>query len=261
MTVHFSIIITITDKNAHLLAFTLDSIALQTFYSYEIIVIDGQTKEHSLAIFDAYRPRIVRIYTALDRNLSAMMNKGVDLSKGKYLHFLQPGEFYISQNSLHFLKEFIDQNPSADLVYTGYVIRHSLTPSQQLFRHIEVEDLKGAKVPHRLEAYWFKKEAILEAGKFNTAYAIQGGFDFICRLYRNPKLTKLFFKRILTDYEYRLQKPKWILRQLYETLLIIFRHFGFSKAAIFWIARNHLRFIRWWSKSIKEAFWKRHVKV
>ncbi len=258
MTAYFSIIITITDQNAHLLAFTLDSIAVQTFRSYEIIVIDGQTKEHSLAIFDAYRCRIARIYTALDRNLSAMMNKGVDLSKGNYLHFLQPGEFYISQNSLHFLMEFIDQNPSADLVYTGYVVRHSLTPPQQLFRHIEIEDLKGAKVPLRLEAYWFKKEAILEAGKFNTAYAIQGGFDLICRLYRHRTLSKFYLKRILTDYEYRLQKPKWIIRQLYEMLLIIFRNFGFSKAAIFWIAQNHLRLIRWWSKSIKEAFWKRH---
>ena len=90
----FSVIVPITDHNVHLLSFTLDSIAEQSFNSYEVIVIDGQTKEHSLDVFDAYRSHIKRIYTALDRNLSAMLNKGVDLAQGQYLHFLQPGEFY-----------------------------------------------------------------------------------------------------------------------------------------------------------------------
>lgn len=255
---YFSIIIPITDRNAHLLPFTMDSIASQRFDAYEVIVIDGQTKEHSLAIFDAYSPRIAHIDTTLDRNLSAMLNKGVDLSKGEYLHFLQPGEFYISQNSFISLKEFVNENRSPDLIYTGFVIRHSLTPPQQIFRQIELEDLKGAKIPYRLEAYWFKKDAILITGKFNPAYQIQGGFDLICRFYCNSTLRKVFMRRILTDYEYRLQKPKWILRQLYEMLLIIFRHFGFSKAVVFWIAQNHLRLIRWWSRSIKGAFWKRH---
>lgn len=255
----FSVIVPIMDQNVHLLPFTMDSIAEQAFDSYEVIVIDGQTKEHSLSIFDAYQAHITRIYTALDRDLSAMFNKGVDLAQGQYLHFMQPGEFYISRNAFRFLKDFIDQSPSPDLIYTGCVVRHSLTPPQQLFRQIDEEDLKGAKIPQGLHAYWFKKETVLLSGKFDTRYRIQGGFDLICRFYRNPTLRKAFMRRILTDYEYRLLKPKWIIRQLFETLLIIFRHFGLSKAALFWVAQNHLRLFRWWSKSVKGAFWKRHT--
>lgn len=254
----FSVIVPITDHNVHLLSFTLDSIAEQSFNSYEVIVIDGQTKEHSLDVFDAYRSHIKRIYTALDRNLSAMLNKGVDLAQGQYLHFLQPGEFYITRNAYRFLKDFIDENPPCDLIYTGCLIRHSMTLPQQFFKQIEEEDLKGARVPQGLQAYWFKKDAITLNGKFDIRYRIQAGFDLICRLYRSPTLRKLFMRRILTDYEYRLPKPKWILRQLYETLLIIFRQFGFSKAVLFWIAQNHLRLLLWWSKNLKSAFWKRH---
>lgn len=254
----FSVIVPITDQNVHLLPFTMDSIAGQMFHGFEVIIIDGQTKEHSLSIFDAYRSCISRIYTALDRNLSAMLNKGVELSKGKFTHFLQPGEFYISRNAFQFIKEFIDQSHDPDLVYTGCVIRHSMSPPQQLFSQIEEENLKGAKIPYSLQAYWFKKQAIEAVGKFNTAYHIQGGFDLVCRFYLNTALRKVFLRRILTDYEYRLRKPKWIVRQFYETLLIIFRHFGLSKAVIFWMAQNHLRLLHWWSKSVKGAFWKRH---
>ena len=257
-TPYVSVIVPITDQNVHLLSFTMDSIASQAFGAFEVIVVDGQTREHSLAIFDAYRHCVARFYTALDRNLSAMLNKGAELAKGKFLHFLQPGEFYISRNSLLILKEFVQQSSEPDLVYTGCIIRHSLSPPQQLFHPIEEETLKGAKVPYSLQAYWFKKEAVRLTGKFNTAYLIQGGFDLICRFHRNPTLRKVFLRRILTDYEYRLRKPKWILRQIFETLVIIFRHFGLSKAVFFWIAQNHFRLISWWSKSIKGAFWKRH---
>lgn len=252
----FSIIVPIMDQNVHLLAFTMDSIVGQAFGSFEIIILDGQSKKASHPFFHAYHPRIARIYNVTDCNLSAMLNKGIDLSKGTYLHFLLPGEFYISRHSFKFLKDFIEQNSSPDLVYTGSIVRHSLSPPQQLFRQIEKEDLKGAEVPQTLQAYWFKKHALLTCGKFNPIYGIQSGFDLICRFYQHPTLHKAFMRRILTDYEYRLPKPRWIIQQLYETLLIIFRHFGFSKAVLFWIAQNHLRLIRWWSKNIKGAFWK-----
>ncbi|MBS0605209.1 MAG: glycosyltransferase [Verrucomicrobia bacterium] len=252
----FSIIVPLTDENVHLLPFTMDSIAEQTLNSYEVIVIDAQTKEHSLCVFDAYRSHITRIYTALDRNLSAMLNKGVDLSRGSYLHFMQPGEFYISRNAFRFLKNFIDQNPSPDLVYTGCVLRHSLAPPQQLFKQIQEEDLKGAKVPQGLQAYWYKRDAVVLCGKFRTRYQIQGGFDLLCRFYRIPTLRKVFMRRILTDYEYRLPRAKWIIRQFFETLIILFRHFSLSKAALFWVGQNNLRFFRWWGRSVKAAFWK-----
>lgn len=252
----FSIIVPVSDDNVHLLSFTLQSIAEQAFEPFEVIVIDGQIKEHSLFVFEAYRSSITRIYSALDCNLSAMCNKGVDLSRGKYLHFLQPGEFYISCNALRFLKEFIDKNRKPDLIGTGCVVRHSLTPPQQLLKSIESEDLKKVRAPQGLQAYWFKKEAILKVGKFKTRYRIQGGFDLVCRFYNTADLRRVFMRRILTDYEYRLPKPKWIIRQLFETLQILLRSFGLSPAALFWIAQNTSRFMRWWTKSIKGAFWK-----
>ncbi len=154
----FSVILPIVDQNVHLLPFTLDSIAEQVFDAYEVIVIDAQTKEHSLGVFDAYRPHITRIYTALDRNMGAMLNKGIDLSCGEYLHFLRPGEFYISRHALRFVKEFIDENPAPDLVYTGSIIRHSLAPAQQFFKQIEEEDLREAKLPQGLQSFWLKKK-------------------------------------------------------------------------------------------------------
>jgi hypothetical protein len=139
-------------------------------------------------------------------------------------------------------------------------VRHSLTHPQQLFQSIDLRGLKEAKIPHRLEAYWFKKDVVVTLGGCNLFYRIQGGLDLICRFFLHQSLHPAFMKRILTDYEYQLPKTKWILRQLYETVRIVFRHFGFSKAIFFWMAEHHLRFFRWGSKSIKGAFWKQYPK-
>jgi len=253
----FSIIVAVQGNTVHLLPFTLDSIISQSFEPYEIIIIDGQTKEHSLHVFNAYRSHISRIYSALDRNLFAMFNKGISLAQGEYLHFLVPGEFYLSRQAFSFMWEFILTQSSPDLVYTGSIVRHSFSPPQTLFQQISEETLKGAKIPLSLTSYWFRKEALLTLGKFNTRYRYQGGFDLVCRFYNAISLRKAFLRRILTDYEYRLSPPKVILRQLLEILFTIFCYFGFSKAVLWWLAQNHFRFIQWGIKCIKGAFWVR----
>lgn len=244
----FSVIIPIRDQDAHLAPFTLDSIVSQDSSNYEVIVV---TQERPFFYEN------VKVLTTYETNLSAMCNVGIEAAKGEYLQFLLPGEFYISRNTFKFLQQFIEENRSPDLAYTGTIVRHSLTPAQQLFRPMEKEDLKGGKIPHGMRAYWFKKQSVLSVGKFDPSYQIQGGFDLLCRFYCQPELSKAFLRRILVDYEYRLPKPKWILRQHYEALRIIFRRFGFSKAVLFWLAFKHLRLLLWWTKSVQGAFWKK----
>ena len=69
-------------------------------------------------------------------------------------------------------------------------------------------------------------------------------------------MRKVFMRRILTDYEYRRFSAKKIIEQFWETLVIISKHFGLSKALIWWAAQNHLYLFRWWMKSVKSIFWK-----
>lgn len=256
----FTVVVVITDRNAHMVSLTMDCIAAQSFHPFEVIVIDGQVQEHSLEIFDAYKTIISRIYHALDLNLYSMMNKGISLAQGPYMHFLMPGEFYISRHAFSFVREFIEQQQQPDLVCCGSIIRHSFSPPQIILQNTTLEELKGSRLSASLQAYWFRKEALISIGKFNTGFEIQGGQDMICRFFLNPSMKVTFMRRILTDYEYRRPSPKKIIQQFWETLLIICRHFGLSKAVIWWAAQNHLRLFRWWIKSIKSAFWKSNAR-
>ncbi len=253
----FSIIIPIYDRNAYLLPFTLDSIAQQSFTSYEVILIDGQTGERRENSFHTYHQHVAHIYSALDRNFSAMLNKGVELAKGRYLNFIFPGEFYLSHRAFHHVQECIAQGPPPDLLYSGSILRHSHSKPQLFFRQIDLADLKTSRVSMSLHPYWFHRDAILALDKFTPRYHLQGGFDLLCRLYARQSYRKVFLKRVITDYEFRLLPPKYIMRQSWETLLIVMAHFGLSGALFWWISKNSLRLMRWWGRSIKLALWRK----
>ncbi len=250
----FSIIVPVKEGSAHLLPFTLDSILSQDFAQYEIIVIDGQKSENDTIA--SYQSKIHQVAFAESSNVFSMMNQAILRAKGEYLHFLQPGEYYLTRHALTFLAQFVQVN-AADLIACGSMVRHSLSPAQVMIEPLSREGLKGGKISPSLQAYWFRKNALQAIGGFRGFYTMQGGFDLICRLYLSSTVKKTFFRRVLTDYEYRLLPTKKIIRNFFETMVIILSYFGLSGAMIRWLARCNWRLLNWGWKNIKAAFWKK----
>jgi glycosyltransferase involved in cell wall biosynthesis len=252
----FSVVICVSDSDAYLLPFTLDSVVAQGNGEYEIIVIDGQRKAHSLDLFKAYASHISKIEQAYSPNLSVMMNQGLRAASGRYLHFLLPGEFYISRHVLAFMAEYLPEHDYPDLIHTGYIVRHSLSQPQMIFRKLLTVDLKRGNVPSTLQSFWFKREAICAIEGFDPSFTFQGGIELVYRLFLSRHVKKTFKRRILTDYEYRRPSHKKVVRQFWETLVILFRRCGPGKALFWWMAQNHLRLLRWWLSSLKMAIWR-----
>ncbi len=226
----FTIALIITDQTAYLLPFTLDGISKQDFHDFEVLKIAHQG------------------------NISEMMNEAIAQANGEYIHFLTPGEFYTSSRSLTLIAEQIHSHANPDLLSMGYIERHSLALPQTFIQPLSIKDLKRGRFAHSLQSHFFRTETLLNLGGFNPDYVAQGGFDMICRFYEDSHLRKTFIRRVLTDYEYRLLPPKRVVAQFFEVFLIICRHFGLSKALIWWTAQNNLRLLRWWFKSVQRAF-------
>lgn len=242
----FSVIIPVTDKSAYLLPITLASIHAQSIDSYEVILIDG-TKSGKIGPLRAE-----------SGNRFAMMNQGLEVAKGEYIHFLNPGEFYISNHVFSFVEKFVKDYAYPDISYSGCQIRHYFTAPQVYLKQITIKDLKGANVPPSLQSFWFRKTSM---EKLSEDYEMQGGFDLICRSYRAKALRKTFMRRILTDYEYRKPSSRDALQQFWETIEIIFSNFGLSLDLFSYVVQNCGRFMRWWRKMLKTAFWKQHVAM
>lgn len=249
-------VIPVLDSTAYLLPSTLDSIFGQDHGAYQVVIIDGTKRGLKLGSCSEEK---TEIYPAAELNVFAMMNQGVLQAKGEYVHFLNPGEFYISRHVFSFVEKFISAYGELDMAYSGCFIRHQFGQPTVLFKQIALKDLQGARISNSLQAYWFRRETLQLIGLLSEKFEIQGGLEIICRIHSAKTLHKAFMRRILTDYEYRKPSSKWAVRHFWETLIIVFFHFGLSLDLFSLLGHYYLKLVRWWWKMLKTAFWKQNV--
>ena len=98
----------------------LNSINEQTFTNYEVILIDDGSSEQSLSICKRYEMQYPRYRVVHQSNSgpSAARNVGLDMSKGKYICFVDSDDFVETS----YLQEIFDaiQKYEADVVFLGY---------------------------------------------------------------------------------------------------------------------------------------------
>lgn len=93
-------VVTINYNNAEGLLKTIESVVEQEFSAYEYIVVDGGSTDGSKEIIERYSDKITYWVSEPDNGLYYAMNKGIGVSKGKYIHFLNSGDYYASKDIL-----------------------------------------------------------------------------------------------------------------------------------------------------------------
>lgn len=96
-------IITVTYNAEKFLQRTLDSVSRQTYTDIEHLIIDGASKDETLAMAEVYRtsvPYQVVILSEPDHGLYDAMNKGLRLATGDYLVFLNAGDTLHAEDTL-----------------------------------------------------------------------------------------------------------------------------------------------------------------
>lgn len=239
----FSIVVPVTKKNAYLLPFTLDAFRTQKEGSFEVILVDGTRRrvcEHGIYL------KQVKIIFAPNLEIFALANRGVTIAAGEYIHFLFPGEFYVSNHLFSLMEKWIRGHEAPDVVYTGCFHRHRFDGPTTFMQPIKLADLKGVRLPLGLHSFWFCKETLLMMGLFREDLVFQSGYDLVCRIFVANDLRKIFMRKIFTDSEYRSVPYKEVIRSFHETVKISLLHFGISWPLLGWIGENYARLIHWW---------------
>ncbi len=93
---------------------TCESIINQTWQDFEWIVIDGGSNEETQKIWDKYKYRIDKFVSEPDTGVYNAMNKGIRLSEGRYLNFMNSGDAYCNNEILEGI--FINKNWNTDII-------------------------------------------------------------------------------------------------------------------------------------------------
>lgn len=117
----FSVIIC-TFNRAKLLPRSLDSLILQSFKDFEVIIVDDGSTDNTFSVIKKYRDRLnIRYIFQTNMGLPEARNTGCFSAEGRYITFLDSDDEYKS-NHLSHRNELLLQNPQVDLLHGGIEI-------------------------------------------------------------------------------------------------------------------------------------------
>lgn len=231
-------IITITYNAEKVLEDTIQSVVAQSYRQVEYILVDGASKDGTLAIIERYKSHINTVISEPDKGLYDAMNKGIAAATGDYLCFLNAGDCLHADNTLHQVVAGIRRGEWPDILYGDTALvdqeRHflrmrRLTPPE----HLGWKSFKrGMLVCH--QAFWVKRSL---AVPYDLHYRFSADFDWCIRVMKQAH-TFHHTHQTLIDYlseGMTTQNQKASLKERYR---IMVHHYGWLSTAI-----HHLWFI------------------
>ena len=182
-------IITICYNAEATLEKTIQSVLAQTYPNVEYIVVDGASKDNTLAIINRYRPQFGKVVSEPDKGLYDAMNKGIGLATGDYLCFLNAGDTFFSANTLQEMVDTLPANKQPDVIYgetalvdaEGHFVRmrRLQTPEVLTWRSFR----QGMLVCH--QAFFARRELV---PLYDLQYRFSADFDWCIRIMKQSHL-------------------------------------------------------------------------
>ncbi len=172
----FFTVITVVKNDQDNIAKTINSISAQNFKNYEYIVIDGLSKDGTTKKILQNKRKINIILKEKDKGLYDAMNKGVKLSSGKVIVFVNSGDTLKNKALAIIHKKF--SKKKIDFVF-GTVKRHYTKKTilksgynrRRIFYNFDFATSHST-------GFFIKKKSFLKIGKFNLKYKCSADYDF-----------------------------------------------------------------------------------
>lgn len=100
---------------ASTLSRAIESILLQSYSDFELILIDDGSLDDSNEIVNQYKDNRIRHYSISKGGIVAALNKGLEISKGKYMARMDADD-YSYPDRLKLQYEFLENHPEIQLV-------------------------------------------------------------------------------------------------------------------------------------------------
>lgn len=191
-------IITATYNSGKTVGDTLKSVLAQTYHDYELLVVDGASKDNTLEVVKKMEPLFegrMRYISEPDKGIYDAMNKGIRMATGDVIGILNSDDFYTSDDALACIAWTLE-NEKVDAVYGD-------------IHYVDDEDLKKcvryySSKPFRRwmmrfgfmpahPSFYCRKEVYEKYGAFDAEnYRVAADFENLLRL--------IFVNKIKTHY-------------------------------------------------------------
>ena len=189
-------IVTVCYNVARVLEKTVRSVIGQTFRNLEYLIIDGASKDNTLAVLEPYREHI-RLVSEQDKGLYDAMNKGIRLASGEWILFMNADDVFVDERVVADVAAFITAHPEADVVYgdSEQVLDYGVYPV------CPKEAFKDNKISISHQAAFVRTE-VLRSHPFDLKYHYAADFEQLSHFYLEGR-TFVHIDRMVARVEMR----------------------------------------------------------
>ncbi|MDT4827227.1 PGL/p-HBAD biosynthesis glycosyltransferase [compost metagenome] len=177
---------------------TIESVLSQSYPDVEYIVVDGASKDGTMAIIGEYQDRIAKVISEPDKGIYDAMNKGIALASGDFVGILNSDDIFSSTHAVSDLAEFLVANPQLDGAYADlvFVRRECVDDVKRSYFSKGFAPWKirfGFMCPH--PTFYVRRKFFDELGFYKLGYRVSADFELMARfmasgvrLGRNPRV-------------------------------------------------------------------------
>ena len=193
-------IITVVYNNEATIREAIESVLNQTYPNIEYVIIDGKSKDNTVAIIEEYKDRLGYFSSEKDKGLYDAMNKGIQAATGDVIGILNSDDLYQDTNVIADIMKQFNSDPSLDIVYgdlvyvkkedISKVVRNwkSKTYYPKFFDH-------GNVPPH--PSLFVKNTVYKEVGVFNLDFKIAADYEFMLRIFKKHNFNTCYMSRLM----------------------------------------------------------------
>lgn len=186
-------VITVTRNSGEMLKETINSVIGQTYKDMEYIIVDGKSTDSSVDIIKSYADSISQWVSEPDGGIYDAMNKGVRMSRGKWIIFMNAGDGFADRDVLS--RVFAEER-DGDIIY-GDVLKRGKDGAVTM---------KKAEPAHNSHRMFFCHQSALArrdcliGEPFDVAHKMSADFKFFKKMFLGgKKFIKLEFPIALFD--------------------------------------------------------------
>jgi len=188
----FSIIIP-TYNCGRKLAETIESVLSQRRDLYEICVVDGASTDETLSVIDEYSGAL-RFVSQADRSVYDGMNKGIDLTTGRYLLFLGAGDV-LRDGVLERVAGMLPKENLSFVYGDTMLLRHGI----QMCGRFSMREFMNRNICQ--QAIFYERSIFEVFGRFDVKYKVYADWAFNMKCFADKRVRKTYVDMVIADFE------------------------------------------------------------
>ena len=237
---NFSIIIP-TFNSADTIQKNLDSIMLQSFEDYQLVVIDNNSMDKTIDIIKKNNFKNIKFLIEKDNGIFDAINKGIKISDNEFISILHSDDFYNDKDVLQNVFNAFEEDYSKDIVYGDliYVKKENINSNVRYWRpgpFIKNSFFKGWHPPH--PSFFVKKKLFKKFGYYDYKIGNSADVELMYRYMEINNIKSKYINKTLVKMRYGGASNKSFLsicKQNIQVLRSLKIHKNFFKIIIFFI--------------------------